>query len=106
MALSLFLGGVTYDSYRMATAENDIRTAVDAELENPDYSEHELVELEVRAESRYVLFQRPQNVTVTVGVPPDTARPGLADALERRLATRHDIDVTVNVLYLEIERSE
>ena len=106
MALSLFLGGVTYDSYRMATAENDIRTAVDAELENPDYSEHELVELEVRAESQYVLFQRPQNVTVTVGVPPDTTRPGLADALERRLATRHDIDVTVNVLYLEIERSE
>ena len=50
-------------------------------------------------------FQRPQNVTVTVGVPPDTTRPGLADALERRLATRHDIDVTVNVLYLEIERS-
>ena len=106
MALSLFLGGVTYDSYRMATAENDIRTAVDAELENPDYSEHELVELEVRAESQYVLFQRPQNVTVTVGVPPDTTRPGLADALERRLATRHDIDVTVDVLYLEIERSE
>ena len=104
--LSLFLGGVTYDSYRMATAENDIRTAVDAELENPDYSEHELIELEVRAESRYVLFQRPQNVTVTVGVPPDAARPGLADALERRLATRHDIDVTVDVLYLEIDRGE
>ena len=104
--LSLFLGGVTYDSYRMATAENDIRTAVDAELENPDYSEHELIELEVRAESRYVLFQRPQNVTVTVGVPPDAERTGLADDIERRLATRHDIDVTVDVLYLEIDRGE
>jgi UDP-N-acetyl-D-galactosamine dehydrogenase len=30
----------------------------------------------------------------------------LADALERRLATRHDIDVTVDVLYLEIEQSK
>ncbi|PSQ41253.1 TIGR00341 family protein [Halobacteriales archaeon QS_9_68_42] len=104
--LSLFLGGVTYDSYRMATAENDIRTAVDAELQQPAYSEHELVELEVRAESQYVLFQRPQNVTVTIGVPPDAARPGLADALEQRLANRHNIDVTVDVFYLETEQSE
>ena len=104
--LSLFLGGVTYDSYRTATAENDIRTAVDAELQQPAYSEYELVGLEVRTGSRYVLFHRPENVTVTIGVPPDAERPGLAGDVEQRLATRHDIDVTVDVLYLEIERSQ
>jgi len=104
--LSLFLGGITYDSYTTAKNEDQIRTAVNEELADPAYQEYELIELEVRTDARYVLFQQPTNVTVTVGVPPDAPRPGLANSIQTRLTRRHDIDVTVDVLYLEIERSE
>ena len=104
--LSVFLGGVTYDSYRTARTEEQIRGAVVAEFEEPTYQGYRLVELEVRTETQNVLFQRPRDVTVTVGVPPDADRPGLADPLEERLRDRHGIAVAVDVLYLEIERGD
>jgi uncharacterized hydrophobic protein (TIGR00341 family) len=103
--LSLFLGGVTYDSYRAAQTEQEIRDAVVAELNESAYQEYELVELEVRTEARYVLFQRPRNVTVTVGVPPGADRPRVAEPIETRLRARHGVDVAVDVFYLEVERS-
>jgi uncharacterized hydrophobic protein (TIGR00341 family) len=102
--LSLFLGGVTYDSYQTATTEQDIRDAVNAELDTPAYEGYELVDLEVRTTTDYVLFQRPTEVIVTVGVPPDAGRSGLAPAIEQRLETRHGVSVDVQVLYLEVER--
>ena len=104
--LSVFLGGITYDSYRTAQTEEQIRGAVVAELEEPQYEAYELVELEVQTEARRVLLRRPRDVTVTVGVPPDADRPGLADPLQQRLRDRNDIAVAVDVLYLEIERGD
>ena len=104
--LSLFLGGVTYDSYQTAQTEQEIREAIDAELNESTYAGYEMLDLEVRTEARYVLFHRPGNVTVRVGVPPDADRPGLADAVETRLQRRRGIDATVSVVYLEFERSE
>lgn len=101
--LSLFLGGVTYNSYQTASAEQDIRAGVDIELEDPVYDGYELVELEVETTSEYVLFQRPAEVIVTVGVPPDAPRPGLAASLRQRLANHHSLSVEVQVRYLEIE---
>jgi len=103
--LSLFLGGVTFDSYQTATTEQDIRAGVDAELEDPAYDGYELVELEVGTTSEYVLFHRPSEVVVTVGVPPDAPRPGLAAAIDQRLAAEYGLDVDVQVRYLEIEES-
>ena len=103
--LSLFLGGVTFDSYQTATTEQDIRAGVDAELEDPAYDGYELVELDVETASEYVLFQRPAEVVVTVGVPPDAPRPGLAAAIDERLAAEYGLDIQVQVRYLEIEES-
>ncbi|MFT4884406.1 MAG: putative hydrophobic protein (TIGR00341 family) [Natronomonas sp.] len=103
--LSVFLGGVTYDSYQTATTEQEIRQGVNTELEDPAYESYQLVELEIETTSEYVLFQRADSVVVTVGVPPDAPRPGLASAIERRLATEHGLDIEVQVLYFEVERS-
>jgi len=99
--LSVFLGGVTYDSYRTAQTEQEIREGVAAELG----SEYELVEMEVQTETRNLLFHRPTTVVVTAGAPPDSTRRGLAADVEGRLATDHGIDVDVRVLYVELERS-
>jgi uncharacterized hydrophobic protein (TIGR00341 family) len=103
--LSVFLGGLTYDSYRTAQTEQEIRGAVLTELNGTAYADYELLGLDARTEAWYVLFKQPGNVTVRVGVPPDAERPGLAAGIETRLRRRHGIDVTVDVLYLEIERS-
>jgi uncharacterized hydrophobic protein (TIGR00341 family) len=103
--LSLFLGGVTYDSYQAAQTEQDIREGVATELEAPAYSGYELLELDVRTETEYLLFQRPTAVAVTVGVPPDAPRSGLASAIETRLADRYGVSADVQVRYVEIEWS-
>jgi len=103
--LSVFLGGVTYDTYQAAGTEQDIRDSVATELEDPAYSGYELVELEIQTETDRFLLQRPTTVVGTVGVPPDAARSGLASGIETRLAAEHGIDVDVRILYVEIERS-
>jgi uncharacterized membrane protein len=103
--LSVFLGGVTYDSYRAAQTESDIREAVGAELADSAYDGYGVVELDVETTTERVLFQRPTEVSVTVGVPPGADPPGLASALEARLGTERGIDVDVRVLYVEVERS-
>jgi uncharacterized hydrophobic protein (TIGR00341 family) len=103
--LSLFLGGVTYDSYQASQTEQDIREGVTTELEEPAYSGFETIEIEVTTETEYFLFQRPAAVVVTVGVPSDSPRPGLASGIERRLDTEYGIDADIQVLYIEVERS-
>ena len=103
--LSVFLGGVTYGTYQAAQTEEDIRAGVTAELDDPVYAGHELLDLEVTTESEWLIFQRPTTITVTVGAPPDSPRPGLADAIENRLLTEHGVTADVQVLYVEVERS-
>jgi uncharacterized hydrophobic protein (TIGR00341 family) len=105
VVLSLFLGGVTYDSYRSATTENDIRTAVNEELDEPAYDGYRLIELETQTTTDYLLFQRPTDVVLRVGVPPGAERPPLAEAIDQRLQSEHGLSVDVQVLYLEIVRS-
>jgi uncharacterized hydrophobic protein (TIGR00341 family) len=103
--LSVFLGGVTYDSYQAAETEQDIREGVTTELEDPAYSGYELVDLEIETETERLLFHRPTTVVGTVGAPPDATRGGLAEGIQTRLAAEHGIEVDVRILYVEIERS-
>ena len=105
VVLSLFLGGVTYDSYQSATTEEDIRSSVDAELEEPVYAGFELIEMDVRTTTDYLLFQRPTEVVIRVGIPAGQERPALASAIDRRLRADHGLDVDVQVLYLDTQRS-
>ena len=102
--LSVFLGGVTYDSYRMASTEQEIRDGVTTELEEPAYSGYELVDLEIDVETERLLFHRPTRIVATIGAPPD-ARDGLAEGIRTRLAAEYGIEVDVRILYVEIERS-
>jgi uncharacterized membrane protein len=103
--LSVFLGGVTYDSYQAAQTEQDIRDGVATELEDPAYAGYEVVDIEVRTEAENLLFRRPTTVVVTAATPPDAEPAGLADGIEERIADEHGIEIDVQVLYVEIERS-
>jgi uncharacterized hydrophobic protein (TIGR00341 family) len=105
VVLSVFLGGVTYDSYQTATTEQDIRSSVNAELEENKYGGYHLIEMEVHSRTENFLFQRPTEVVLRVGIPPNVERLPLARAVAERLEEEYGMDVGVQVLYLESQRS-
>nr|WP_305794306.1 TIGR00341 family protein [Halomarina rubra] len=99
--LSVFLGGVTYDSYTTATDEQAIRDAAGSVVNNS--SQLTLLETEIELETRTVLFTEPQRVVVTVGAPPGNRPPGLADQIDQAVDEAAGRDVEVQVRYVEIE---
>ncbi|WP_324756361.1 TIGR00341 family protein [Haloarcula montana] len=100
LVLSAFLGGVTLDSFNRATTEEDIRTGIE------DGADEQVRILGVEVEyTNTAIFQRPQRVIVTVGLPPSAngEPPGLAnefDAIADRAAGR---DVETEVHYVTVE---
>jgi uncharacterized hydrophobic protein (TIGR00341 family) len=87
IVLSSFLGVVSYDSYRTATFEQDLRNDIPATVNATTGNGVELLDVEVQYQDP-VPFQQPQRVIVTVGVPPGTDPPPLARILEQRADTR------------------
>ena len=101
--LSVFLGGVTYESYVASTTEADIRTAAGDELAALDPG-LELLELEIERSGTFPPLET-DRVIVTVGAPPGGAVDGVADALDRRIESTVETDVRVEVRLVTIERA-
>ena len=99
--LSVFLGGVTYDTYIASTAEAEIRDAVDDELAAID-DELELLDLDVQ-QTGTVPPLSTDRVVVTVGAPPGTAVEGIAGRLDTRIeaVTGERVDVEVRVMTVD-----
>ena len=102
--LSVFLGGVTYDTYVATTTEGEIRSAVGDELANID-GELDLLELEIERAGT-VPPQKTERVVVMVGVPPDTPVEGLAARLDARIEATIGEPVVVEVRQITVQRSE
>ena len=101
--LSVFLGGVTYESYVASTNEAEIRTAVGDELAALD-SGVELLELEVERGGTIPPLDT-ERVVVTVGAPPGAGVEGIADALSQRIGAVTGDDVRVEVRTVIVERA-
>jgi uncharacterized hydrophobic protein (TIGR00341 family) len=99
--LSVFLGGVTYDSYRTAALEESAREEVRATLVGTA-PEATLVSLEL-AGREVPTFGRPDHLVVTVGVPPGDPPTGLAPAIDRAVSAAVDREMTVEVRYVAVE---
>lgn len=82
IVLSSFLGVVTYDTYRTATFENEVTDDITHTM-GSTYSDLELIDVQVQYRDP-LPFQQPQQIIVTVGIPPGIDPPPLADALEQR----------------------
>ena len=95
VVLSAFLGGVTYDSYTRATTTQTLTDDAEAAVAAANASTRfDVATLEVTVEhTNTALFQRPQHVIVTVGVPPGESLVGLAPAIDERVEATagHDI---------------
>jgi uncharacterized hydrophobic protein (TIGR00341 family) len=101
--LSVFLGGVTYESYAVSTTEADIRTAVGDELAALD-SNVELLELDIERTGTIPPLET-ERVEVIVGAPPGSDLAGLADALDERVETTIGNDVRIEVRIVTVERA-
>ncbi|EMA66808.1 hypothetical protein C461_09866 [Halorubrum aidingense JCM 13560] len=101
--LSVFLGGVTYESYVASTTEEDIRTAVGDELAALD-ADAELMELDVERSGTVPPLET-ERVVITVGVPPDATVEGIAETLDRRIEAVTGDDVRVEVRIMRVERA-
>ena len=100
--LSIFLGGVTYNSFQNAATEQDIRDGVEGTI-----AESERVTLlDTQVEfTDGILLSRPDHIAVTVGVPPGNGES--TGGLSRRIDTAADRaagrDVETQVRYVTIE---
>ena len=101
--LSLFLGGVTYDSYAAATTEADINDAVVAELEATDV-QIQIVELKIERTGT-IPPRQTERVVVTVGIEPGGSIDGLADRIDGRIEAVIDGSVTVELRVVTMESS-
>nr|WP_096391596.1 TIGR00341 family protein [Halopenitus persicus] len=101
--LSVFLGGVTYDTYVASTTEQDVREAVETELELAE-AQLNLIELELERTGRIPPL-RTERVVITVGAEPGVTVSGLADRLDARIQPVVDGPVAVEVRVLTVDRS-
>ncbi|MWV63727.1 TIGR00341 family protein [Halorubrum sp. JWXQ-INN 858] len=101
--LSVFLGGVTYDSYVATTTEGEIRSAVGDELASIDAG-IELIDIEIERAGN-VPPRSTERVVITVGAPPGTGIEGLAARLDTRIEAVIGTETTVEVRLLTVERS-
>lgn len=101
--LSVFLGGVTYDSFQTAAVESEIESEV-GELfaaEGP-YPEMRTFGTTVTFEARDPVFllHDPSSVVVTVGVPPDAETSGVAAAVDEVVTRVAGGDIEVEVRFV------
>jgi uncharacterized hydrophobic protein (TIGR00341 family) len=107
LLLSVFLGGVTYDTFQRATTEEEIRTQVNDLIESTDAStEFELSLLELNLDyTNTAIFRRTSGITVTIGVPPDRTVDGLAGDIDAIAKDTTGRNVDVEVRFVGMDRA-
>jgi len=99
--LSVFLGGVTLDSFQGAQTQERIRAAANGTLNAT--TDARLLDIEVQR-SGGLIFRGPERVVVTVGVTSDDD-PLLAGPLDEAIERAVDREVRTEVHYVRIEQS-
>ncbi len=102
--LSVFLVGVTLDSFQRATTEEQIQDETAAAIE--EYSgSNGIQQLSVEVEyPSEVPFEDPERAVVTVGVPPGMEVTGLAEEISRRVQESTGTNPEIEVRYVTVER--
>ena len=84
LVLSAFLGLVTYDSYRTATFEEEVRGEINGLLDQQPYEDLVLVNTEFEYDDP-IPPREPTSVTVTLSRPTGSEDPNFAKPLQRRI---------------------
>ncbi|ELZ02088.1 hypothetical protein C482_05801 [Natrialba chahannaoensis JCM 10990] len=101
---AIFLGGITYASYGLATFEESAQNEAEIVLGEDEFAEYQLIETEVIVDEDYP-FVGPERVIVTIGGPPGEEEPGIADTVAERINQQTNEDVIVEIRYIgQVER--
>lgn len=102
--LSVFLVGVTIDSFQRATTEERIQEETAAAIEEYEDS-RDIYQLSVDVEyPSEVPFEEAERAVVTVGVPPGVDVTGLVEAISRRVKQATNTNPEIEVRYVTVER--
>ncbi len=101
LLFGVFLGAITYSSYSAGTFEENTREEIEFLLEQEEYEDYQLLELEVVMDDDYP-FLSPERVIVTIGGPPGETAPELVDELDERINQHADEPVGVEIRYVEV----
>ena len=106
MVLSVFMAFVTYVSYQAAVFEQYARKATRDVFDLAKYDEMELLELSVRMQVvEVVFFGREPKLVALVDRPSGVDAIGLAETIDRQVSEGTDIDVQVQVRFVEAEET-
>jgi uncharacterized hydrophobic protein (TIGR00341 family) len=104
--LSVFLGGVTLDSFQRASVEDQLRNDAAAVVQSTDRSladvQVELLDVHVE-HSNTAIFRRARRLEVVVGVTPGETLTGLADRIDTLADATAGHDIDTRVTYSPIE---
>ncbi|MFC4542521.1 TIGR00341 family protein [Halosolutus amylolyticus] len=101
LVFAVFLGAITYTSWEAGNFEQDAREEVELTLEDEEYDQFQLLDLEVVMDDNYP-FRGPERVVVTIGGPPGASAPDLADTIHERVNRHADDPVDVQVRYVQV----
>ncbi|MFP8951463.1 TIGR00341 family protein [Natrialbaceae archaeon A-arb3/5] len=99
LIFAVFLGGITYSSYALATFEENAQSEAELVLSDEEFAEYRLIDIEVVTDEEYP-FVGPERTIVTIGGPPGDPEPGLADTLSQRINLHTDEQVVVEIRYI------
>ena len=96
LVVSLVFAGAGYLTVQHVAFERTATDSVEEVLSEPEYDRLALVAVETRF-GRTAVFDRSDEVTVIVKRPADTEFPDLAESIQRRLTTRMNRPIAVEV---------
>jgi uncharacterized hydrophobic protein (TIGR00341 family) len=112
IVLSVFLGGVTYLTYQSAQFEQQTENEIRDILDEQPYQQLGLLDSSVGSSETAIAFDEaglaaggPINVSVSVDRPAGTEHPEFAAVLDRRLTRSTGRNVTVEVRFVDADRS-
>ena len=102
LLLSGFLAGVTVTSYQTATSDQAIRDQVNAVLDEEEYENLTLIEVQIQRTSS-TFGSKPDQVLITIGHPTDEQHPNVARRVRDSVRNETGNNVSVQVQFVAVQ---
>jgi len=102
LILSLFLGGITYDSYTTSIEERAVENAVGDVLSEPRYESAQADEITV-SRTEGILISDVDHVEITVSVPAGQPLPAVAEPVHGAIERELGYEVPVEIQLVQVE---
>jgi uncharacterized hydrophobic protein (TIGR00271 family) len=102
LLLSVFLGGITYDSYTTSLEEQRVEDAVTDVLSEPAYERIQIEETTI-SHTDGIILSDVDHVEVRISVPADQPLPPVAEPIQNAVVDALGYEVSVEVQFVQVE---